>query len=178
MTVVPDRRKFVTLPQLNSLSDDEFVRVVGPVFEHSPWIAKATWPKRPFASIEELHRTLCKAVLAAAEEKQLALIRAHPDLVGQAAFGGTLTRESAGEQASAGLNSLSPEEIALFQRQNATYKNKFKFPFVICARLNKKEAILAGFERRLKNSRHQEIKTALEEIFKIAELRLRDLIAD
>jgi len=29
----------------------------------------------------------------------------------------------------------------------------------------------------LKNSRAQEIKTALEEIFKIAELRLRDLIA-
>jgi 2-oxo-4-hydroxy-4-carboxy--5-ureidoimidazoline (OHCU) decarboxylase len=41
--------------------------------------------------------------------------------------------------------------------------------------LNKKEAILAGFERRLGNSRSEEITAALEEIFKIAELRLRDL---
>jgi 2-oxo-4-hydroxy-4-carboxy-5-ureidoimidazoline decarboxylase len=49
---------------------------------------------------------------------------------------------------------------------------------VVCARLNKKDAILTGFEHRLNNSREQEIKTALEEIFKIAELRLRDLIAD
>jgi 2-oxo-4-hydroxy-4-carboxy-5-ureidoimidazoline decarboxylase len=178
MTVVPDRRKFVTLPQLNSLSDDEFVRVVGPVFEHSPWIAKATWPKRPFASIEELHRTLCKAVLAAAEEKQLALIRAHPDLVGHAALAGTLSRESTSEQASAGLNKLSPEEIDLFRKQNAAYKTKFGFPFVICARLNNNEAIIAGFESRLKNSRLQEIKTALEEVFKIAEFRLSDLITD
>jgi len=70
---------------------------------------------------------------------------------------------------------LPPEEIALFQKQNAAYRAKFGFPFVICARLNKKEAILAGFEKRLKNSPEQEIQTALEEIFKIAELRLRDL---
>jgi len=107
--------------------------------------------------------------------KQLALIRAHPDLVGRATLAGTLTRESTGEQASAGLNALSPAEIALFQKQNAAYREKFGFPFVICARLNKKEAILAGFEHRLKNSPEQEIPAALGEIFKIAELRLRDL---
>jgi 2-oxo-4-hydroxy-4-carboxy-5-ureidoimidazoline decarboxylase len=58
-----------------------------------------------------------------------------------------------------------------------TQKSDSVFPFVICARLNKKAVILAGFEQRLKNSREQEIKTALEEILKIAELRLRDLIA-
>lgn len=154
------------------------MRVAGPVFEHSPWIADATWPKRPFASVKALLDELCETVRTAGEEKQLALIRAHPDLVGRAALAGTLTRESTGEQASAGLNNLSPEEIALFQKQNTAYKDKFTFPFVICARLNKKEAIIAGFEHRLKNSREQEIKTALEEIFKIAELRLRDLIVN
>jgi 2-oxo-4-hydroxy-4-carboxy-5-ureidoimidazoline decarboxylase len=164
----------ISLLQLNSLSHGEFVRIVGPVFEHSPWIAETTWQKKPFASLEDLRRALCETIKKSGAERQLALIRAHPDLVGRAA----LTRESTGEQASAGLNKLSPEEINLFQKQNDTYKNKFGFPFVICARLNKKEAILAGFERRLKNSREEEIKTALEEIFKIAELRLRDLIAN
>jgi 2-oxo-4-hydroxy-4-carboxy-5-ureidoimidazoline decarboxylase len=164
-----------TISKLNDLDQTEFTRVVGPVFEHSPWIAEATWSQRPFASVEQLHAALCQIVRAASQDKQLALIRAHPDLVGRAALAGALTRESTGEQASAGLSALSPAEIAWFQKQNAAYREKFGFPFVICARLNKKETILAGFERRLKNSPAQEISVAMEEIFKIAELRLRDL---
>jgi OHCU decarboxylase len=167
-----------TISELNQLGQADFVCLVGPVFEHSPWIAEMTLAKGPFASLENLHRALCETVNNAGEEKQLALIRAHPDLVGCAALAGTLTRESAGEQASAGLNTLSPEEIDSFHKQNIAYNTKFGFPFVICARKNKKEAILAGFEQRLKNAPAQEIKTALEEIFKIAELRLRDLIAN
>ena len=168
----------MTLTQLNSLSRDEFVRVVGPVFEHSPWIAEAASVKRPFASMEELHRALCHIVTNAGEEKQLALIRAHPDLVGRAALAGTLTPESTREQASARLGTLTPEEIAAFQKSNAAYRKKFGFPFVICARLNRKEAILNGFKIRLNNSREQEIKTALEEISKIAWLRLQDTITE
>ena len=105
------------------------------------------------------------------------LINAHPDLVGRAALQGTLTPESTGEQASAGLNRLTAEETALFQTLNQSYRDKFGFPFVICARLNKKEAILVGFRTRLEHSRDTEIKTALEEIAKIARLRLEDLIA-
>lgn len=168
----------VTISELNQLGKNEFVRGVGPVFEHSPWIAEMAWPKRPFANLEILHRVLRDAVENSGEEKQLALIRTHPDLAGRAALAGTLTRESTGEQAAAGLNMLSAEEVALFQKNSAAYQKKFGFPFVICARLNAKTAILAGLERRLKNARELEIKTALEEIFKIAELRLRDLIAD
>ncbi len=162
--------------QINQFDQAEFVRIVGPVFENSPWIAEKTFSKKPFTSFETLHGVLCETVKNSGEEKQLALIRAHPDLVGKIALAGQLTKESTNEQASAGLNKLSPEEIELFQKQNADYKNKFGFPFVICARLNKKDAILKGFEARLKNSREQEIQTALAEIFKIAELRLRDLI--
>jgi 2-oxo-4-hydroxy-4-carboxy-5-ureidoimidazoline decarboxylase len=165
------------LSQLNQFDRAEFTSAVGPVFEHSPWIAEMAWSEKPFASIEELHRTMCDIVRHAGLEKQLTLIRAHPDLVGRAAHAGTLTRESTNEQASAGLNRLSPEEVALFQKQNAAYQGKFNFPFVICARLNRKEAILAGFEKRLQNTREQEVHIALEEIFKIAEFRLRDLIS-
>jgi 2-oxo-4-hydroxy-4-carboxy-5-ureidoimidazoline decarboxylase len=167
----------MTISEINLLSSEEFVRIVGPVFEHSPWIAEMAWSRKPFANLENLQSALCEVVRNSSEEKQLALIRAHPDLVGKLALAGQLTKESTNEQTSAGLDKLSPVETAVFQKQNAAYKNKFGFPFVICARLNKKEAILAGFERRLKNSREQEILTALEEIFKIAELRLRDLIS-
>jgi len=165
-----------SLSQLNQLNREEFTSLVGPVIEHSPWIADMAWPKKPFAAVEELHHVLCDIVRNAGLEKQLALILSHPDLVGRAALAGTLTRESTNEHASAGLNKLSPEEIALFQKHNAAYHEKFGFPFVICARLNKKDAILAGFERRLRHTQEEEVQIALEEIFKIAELRLRDLI--
>jgi OHCU decarboxylase len=168
----------MTLDYLNTCSCDEFVRRVGPVFEHSPWIAAATGARRPFASVAALHAALCETVRAAGEEKQLALIRAHPDLVGGLALAGQLTRESTAEQASAGLDRLTPEEVALFQQNNAAYQKKFDFPFVICARLNQKAAILNGFQVRLKNSREQEVPAALEEIFKIARLRLSDLIQE
>ncbi len=160
------------MAELNALSAAEFVRVVGPVFEHSPWIATATADQRPFAQMQDLLDALCRTVQQAADEKKLDLIRAHPDLVGRMA----LTAESSREQAAAGLNALTPDEVALFNRQNEAYRHKFGFPFVICARLNKKQAILDGFARRLQNSPEQEIHIAVEEIFKIAALRLNDLI--
>lgn len=166
----------LSIAQLNSLSREEFVCLVGPVFEHSPWIAEDTWAARPFASVEQLHEALCRTMSNAGKEKQLALIRAHPDLVGRAALAGTLTQASTNEQASAGLDQLSPEEITAFRKHNQAYRDKFGFPFVICARLNKKEAIRAGFATRLQNTPEQEIVTALAEIAKIAWLRLADLI--
>ncbi len=162
---------------LNELIREDFVRLVGPVFEHSPWIAELTWAKRPFESAAALHRALCETALASDESKKLALIRAHPDLAGRAARAGTLTPASAREQTSGGLDQLSAEEAALFDKHNREYRERFGFPFVICARRNKKEAMLAGFEQRLKHSREQEIEAALAEVFKIAELRLRDLIS-
>ena len=162
----------LSLSHVNSLSNEEFVRLVGPVFEHSPWIAESVASSRPFASVATLHSVMCDAVRQAGEERQLALICAHPDLVGRT----VLTAESKGEQAAAGLAGLATEEITLFDRYNRAYKAQFGFPFVICARLNKKEAILKAFPVRLKNSRADEITTALGEIFKIADLRLADLI--
>ena len=162
------------LAELNALDRAEFTRVVGPVFEHSPWVAARTESQRPFPSREALHAALVATVSKASDEEKLALIRAHPDLIGDT----HLTAASQAEQASAGLYDATAPEAKQFREFNRQYRERFGFPFVICARLNKKEAILAGFERRLKNSRAQEIKTALEEIFKIAKLRLQDLIAD
>jgi 2-oxo-4-hydroxy-4-carboxy-5-ureidoimidazoline decarboxylase len=162
----------MTLSELNGLDQAAFVRLVGPVFEHSPWIAQAAWPRRPFGDLAAMHQELCRVVADAKEAEKLGLIRAHPDLAARSA----LTQASAAEQASAGLNQLTAEELDSFRQRNATYRDKFGFPFVICARLNKKDTILAELARRLQNAREDEIQTALAEIFKIAELRLRGLI--
>ena len=103
--------------------------------------------------------------------------RAHPDLVGKLAREGKLTRASTAEQKAAGLTSLSADEVKQFEAYNAQYREKFGFPFVICARENKKGAILKAFPERLQNSAPQEMNTALSEIYKIARLRLIDLFA-
>jgi 2-oxo-4-hydroxy-4-carboxy-5-ureidoimidazoline decarboxylase len=167
-----------TLAEVNAWDRDAFVARLGGLFEGSPWIAAEAWAARPFGSREELHRAFRDAILRADEERQLALIRAHPDLVGRAALAGTLTRESTGEQRAAGLDPgrLTPEEIARFGELNATYKERFGFPFVICARENRKASILAGFQTRLGNDRPTEIATALGEIAKIGWYRLVDAV--
>ena len=161
------------LSQINTMDRRDFVRIVGPIIEHSPWVAKRAEARRPFASLAALHTAFCEALANATTDEQLAVIRAHPDLVGNA----VLTAESKGEQAAAGLSDLSAEEVALFDRCNRDYKARFSFPFVICARLNKKDAILAALPVRLKNTADAERLTALSEICKIARLRLSDLIA-
>jgi 2-oxo-4-hydroxy-4-carboxy-5-ureidoimidazoline decarboxylase len=166
------------LSQLNLADRDGFVAVCGPLFEHSPWIAEKAWNARPFSSLNQLHETMCQIVTDATMDEKVALIRAHPDLVGRLAREGRLTQQSTAEQAAAGLAELTPDEAAEFNRYNAAYRDRFGFPFVICARQNRKPAILAAFPLRLKNSSQQEIQTALAEIAKIAKLRLLDAVSE
>jgi 2-oxo-4-hydroxy-4-carboxy-5-ureidoimidazoline decarboxylase len=162
----------LNVAEMNALSRDEFVRVLGPVFEHSPWIAERGFARRPFVYRNELHRALCEVVGNSTTDEKLSLIRAHPDLVANA----VLTSESQREQQSAGLSDLTEAERDQFREYNNRYRERFGFPFVICARLNKKEAILRAFPQRLQNSPEIEMETALEEIYKIGDLRLQDLV--
>jgi 2-oxo-4-hydroxy-4-carboxy-5-ureidoimidazoline decarboxylase len=166
-----------TLREVNALDRADFVDALASVFEGPPWIVEQAWDARPFASVAALHQALCDVMYAAPVERQIALLRAHPDLVGRAALAGTLSPASTAEQAAAGLNRLTPDEIAVFQRYNTAYREKFGFPFVICARENKKTSILAGFAVRLEHTLVEEIATGLGEVAKICALRLGDLIA-
>lgn len=168
----------MTLDEINDLGKEAFIQALGGLFEGRPWIVARAWSRRPFASVETFHRTLCSIMDEASIGQQVALLSAHPDLVGRAALAGTLSPASTGEQAAAGLDRLTPEEIALFQDYNREYRARFGFPFVICARENKKESILAGFATRLTHTYDQEIRLALAEVAKICALRLYDLVED
>lgn len=165
-----------SLAELNKADRAAFVAVLGHLFEHSPWVAEEAWPLRPFASPETLHAALCATMRAAARDRQLALIRAHPDLAGRLARQKKLTTESTREQASAGLDRLTDAELAEFTRTNDAYRETFGFPFIICARLNAKAAILAAMKQRVANPLQTEFITALGEIEKIAWLRLQDVL--
>jgi urate oxidase/2-oxo-4-hydroxy-4-carboxy-5-ureidoimidazoline decarboxylase len=168
----------LTLPELNEMDQPQFVAALREIFEGPPWIVERAWKQRPFHSIEHLHSQLCSIIKIATREEKIALLCAHPDLVGRAALQGTLSTASTSEQAAAGLNQLTIEEIAIFQRLNQLYREQFGFPFVICARENKKESILQGFTTRLLHSPELEIEVALDEVTKIALLRLHDTIAE
>lgn len=165
-----------TLDALNRSDRAAFTAALGPLFEHSPWVAEATWAQRPFASAAALHAACCATLHAAPRDRRLALIRAHPDLAGRLARQSQLTKESTGEQASAGLDRLTDAELAEFTRNNDAYHARFGFPFVICARLNAKAAILTAMQARLAHSPEAEFAAALGEIEKIAWLRLQDTL--
>jgi 2-oxo-4-hydroxy-4-carboxy-5-ureidoimidazoline decarboxylase len=164
------------LKRLNQMNAHGFVRTIGHCFEHSTWVAEGAFHLHPFHSVAELHQKLCDTVKQAGDEQKLALIRAHPDLVGRMAQ--PLTAESQSEQAAAGLTQLTADQRETFNAYNEAYRDQFGFPFVICARENKKDAILAAFPRRLRHTREREIDVAIEEICKIAHLRLLDTISE
>ncbi len=167
-----------SLAEINALDRDAFVAALGPLFEHSPWVAQGAYGKGPFRDADGLHAALCKAMLGAPAQQQLALVRAHPDLAGRLAKAGELTAASAREQSAAGLDRLSPAEASEIERLNGAYKERFGFPFVICARLNAKGAILEAMRLRLRNTPDAELSTALAEIAKIARLRLNEALTE
>ncbi len=165
----------MTLEALNDSSPQYFVAVLGGIFEHSPWVAEEVLEQRPFTSLETLHQAMVAAVDRASEQKQLDLIRAHPDLAGKAALAG-LTADSKQEQAGAGLNRLSEAEYKRFHELNAAYRERFGFPFIIAVKGHSKESILEAFAARLDNDYEAEKERALAEIAKIARFRLAALI--
>jgi OHCU decarboxylase len=167
-----------SLHVLNALKREDFIQALSPLFEGPPWIVAEAWHARPFQTRAELYTTLCAIIQQAPLEKQIALLRSHPDLVGRAALAGKLSSASTSEQASAGLDKLTPAEITMFTQLNRAYWDRFDFPFIICVRENKKESILSGFATRMHHTREQEIALALQEVAKICALRLQDLVQE
>ncbi|WP_034292176.1 allantoate amidohydrolase [Herbaspirillum sp. RV1423] len=173
-----------TLEQLNSSAAYDipaFVKTLHGIYEHSPWIPERAAKLGPFANLTALKQALQGVVAGADRAEQLGLIRAHPELAGKAAIAGELTAESTGEQAKAGLNLCTPEEFAALQKLNGDYNAKFGFPFILAVKgaagkgLTRRQ-IIATFTRRLRNQPEDELREALRQIGRIAEMRLNDLL--
>lgn len=165
------------LQALNLMDLRGFLACLGEVFEHSPWVAESAMAARPFATLGALHEAMVGAVRAAPRERQLALLRAHPELAGKLALAGELTRSSIGEQAAAGLDRCSAEELERFGSLNDAYKAKFDFPFIMAVKGSGRAEILKAFEARLANDPDAEFDTALEQVARIAWLRLKDIVS-
>ena len=164
---------------VRSLSRDDFIARFGGIFEHSAWVAEGAYDHglSPGSDTPEgLHADMATIMRAAAKERQLALINAHPDLAGKLHAAGRLTQDSTKEQSSAGLDMLTDAERRRFTELNDAYKARFGFPFILAVKGKTKADILQAFETRLHHSKEQEFATALEQIEKIALLRLREML--
>jgi 2-oxo-4-hydroxy-4-carboxy-5-ureidoimidazoline decarboxylase len=160
------------LEHLNTCPRDAFVAALGDVFEHSPWVAEAAFPFRPFPTVAALHDTMMAAVRDAPRSRQLEFVRGHPELGSKVGRTVSLTDASKAEQGGLGLDRLSDEEFARFTQLNASYRERFGLPFVICVRRHTRDSILRNFQRRTANDPDMEFQTALDEIGLITRLRL------
>jgi N-carbamoyl-L-amino-acid hydrolase len=169
----------LTLEQINTALPAEAASLLDGLYEHSPWIAQAALAQRPFRSLAQLKHAMARIVAGAGREKQLALLRAHPELAGKAMVSKSLTTESSNEQSKAGLTHCTPEEFAQLQQLNTAYNAKFGFPFILAVRGPRgsglgRHDIIATFERRLDHHPEFELAEALRNVHRIAELRLND----
>jgi 2-oxo-4-hydroxy-4-carboxy-5-ureidoimidazoline decarboxylase len=167
--------KMFTLESLNSVPLSGFAAAVGDVFERAPWVADAAFGHRPFPTVAALHEAMMDVVRASPPERQLAFIRAHPEL-GSKAKRRDITADSQSEQGALGLDRLSEAEFAKFCELNAAYGAKFGFPFIICVRRHTRDSILREFARRMANDPETERRAALDEIGLITRLRIVDRV--
>lgn len=165
------------LAAINRLDEGAFVDLLGGVFEHAAWVARAVCPARPFASVDELHAAMIEAVRDAPEAERLAFLNGHPELAGPEARAKSMTADSASEQGSAGLDRMPQADAEAFDRLNPAYREKFGFPFIIAVRGRGRAEILAVFEARLARGQAEEERQALSEIAAITRMRLDRLVA-
>jgi 2-oxo-4-hydroxy-4-carboxy-5-ureidoimidazoline decarboxylase len=164
------------LSDLNASSKADFVGALANIFEYSPWIAEQAASLRPFAGVNQLFAAMKTAVDRAVPELRLALIKAHPDLASKTQRAAGLTAESSAEQNSVGLDRLSDAEYAAFERVNNAYRARFGFPYIVCVRRHTRDSILRDFERRLPNNVEAEMQKSIDEICRIAALRIDQLV--
>ncbi|XP_049421177.1 2-oxo-4-hydroxy-4-carboxy-5-ureidoimidazoline decarboxylase [Epinephelus fuscoguttatus] len=161
---------------VNALPYEDFVNILGNVVERCPIITAAVWSRRPFLSFGDLEGAISEFIDALPESGKEGILRCHPDLAGRDLQSGTLTLESRQEQAGAGMDALNSAEASRMARLNQEYKERFGFPFVICARMNDKANILRQLFERCQNERAVERARGIEEVKKICRLRLQSLV--
>lgn len=162
----------LTLDALNRCDQASFVKAIGWVFEHSPWVAERAWHQRPFSSLDQLHAAMTATVVAASRLEQSALLCAHPDLGSRA----RMTDASQGEQAGAGLDRLSREHFDQLQRLTAAYREKFGFPFLLAVKGCTIGDVLSGLESRLPRGDDEEFGEAIRQACRVARFRLDEAI--
>lgn len=165
----------------STLPKDDFLALFGGVFEHSEWVAERAF-EAELGPANDCANGLSAAMniqfRTADDTMRLDVLKAHPDLAGKLAKAKRLTASSTKEQASAGLDHLSKDELEMFSALNQKYTQKFGFPFIIAVKDNNKTSILAAFKSRLDNDHETELNAACKQVERIAQLRLQGILQE
>ena len=160
--------------KINKLSQSEFIKVFANIFENSSWIALELYKEKPFNNFENLSTKMLDIFDKITKEKQLKILKAHPDLADKTKID-SLTLNSKKEQSSAGLDQCSREEFVEFRNLNDKYKKKFGFPFIYAVKGKSKAEILSNFRQRVSYDINVEFNEAKKQVKKIASLRLDEI---
>ena len=159
--------------KINKLSQNEFIKVFGNIFENAEWIAEELYNQIPFNDFEELSSKMLDIFETTTKEKQLKILNAHPDLANKTKIS-LLTLDSLKEQTNAGLDQCTEKEFDEFKKLNNNYK-KFGFPFILAIKGKNKIEILNNFRKRISSNPEIEFNEAVKQVKKIASLRLKEL---
>jgi 2-oxo-4-hydroxy-4-carboxy-5-ureidoimidazoline decarboxylase len=169
----------LTLAEIRTLDEDRFVERLGPMVEHSPWVARRAWGRGPFATRQSLFDALSTEIREAGNDEQLALLRVHPELAGQEARAGSMTADSQSEQGRLGLLRLDASTVRRIEDLNRRYRERFGFPFIAALRLHASlDSVLADGERRLTHDEVTERRIALEQVCEVMRGRLERTVTD
>lgn len=155
----------------------EIIDLLKSIYEHSAWVPERLLSQNisEIKTKEQLQLMMKKIVDNASEIEKLNLIKAHPELGKKLKKQEKLTKFSEEEQKSAGLDQCSDQEFEILTNLNNEYRSKFEFPFIIAVRGLGKNQIIDNMKKRVNNSKSQEFETAINEIHKIAKVRIKDL---
>ena len=164
---------------INNLSIEIFVMTFKNIFEKTEFITREVENLRPYKNKDNMIDHFMHVFNSLNNGEKLKIINNHPDLGDKILIDKGLTKLSLEEQSLAGLNNCNEKEFKLFNKLNSSFKLKFNIPFIYAVRGKNKKDILKEFELRLINSDiNTEIDISVEQVRRIALLRLEELIDD
>jgi len=166
----------LTLKEVNNMTFKDFMSSFGSVIEEGRWVASCVYDDLPFSDINGVCVGFAAFLRDQPFRNKIGIVRCYPDLAGKLSQVGDLSNESTQEHKAAGLLELTQDDRESLFVLNTKYKERFGFPFVVCARENKLETIKRGLLNRVENTKEEEVNKAIEEVVKIAGYRIKDLI--
>ena len=167
----------MNVDDINNLPHSNFIETFKNIFEKTKSITKKAENLRPYRNKKHMIDNFLLIFDSLNLKKKLQIIKAHPDLGNKIKINQGLTKLSHEEQSFAGLKDCTEDEFKLFNELNSSFKLKFNIPFIFAVRGKNKNDIINEFQSRLINSDiNSEIDISIEQVKRIAFLRLEELI--
>ena len=142
------------------------------LFEGAAPLIERLRAEAPFASGDALLARAREILLELPEPEQIAVINAHPR-IGERPERVRAQSALAFKEQGYERDHTPPEVLLRLAHLNEEYEQKFGFRFVVFVNRRLKAALVPVFEARLRGSRDDERKTALQEILAIAADRVK-----